>query len=192
MLRLAKKIWKSNWYKFFLWNFSAFKNMKQANCHSVAKHWILKTSSSFNITSNRLSESERYNPLVGERYSLGLDRYLYGSDWTRQPPGRYNTRDPSRPDFGGTPGKFPWGDGTSPNDVSQNEFSGTSGPQNELYQEHNVPALIHTCHFASHICIVSCMKWQGSSIPGTLCVSETRSIWVQGVPEDSYGDTNKK
>jgi len=41
-----------------------------------------------------------------------------------------------------------WGDGTSRNDVSPYECSGTSGPLDESSQKHNVPGTIHSCHFA--------------------------------------------
>jgi len=42
-----------------------------------------------------------------------------------------------------------WGDGTSWNDVSLYKVSRTPSPQNESSQKHNVPALIHPCHYAS-------------------------------------------
>jgi len=41
-----------------------------------------------------------------------------------------------------------WGDGTSRNDVSPYECSGTPGPPNESSRKHKVPDLIHPCHFA--------------------------------------------
>jgi len=41
-----------------------------------------------------------------------------------------------------------WGDGTSRNDVSLDECSGTLGPLNETSRKHKVPALIHPCYFA--------------------------------------------
>jgi len=44
---------------------------------------------------------------------------------------------------------FWWGDGTSGNDVSSYEFSGTPGSQNEPSRKHNVTALMHPRHYAS-------------------------------------------
>jgi len=40
------------------------------------------------------------------------------------------------------------GDGTSRNDVSPYKCSGTTDPLDESSRKHNVPALIHPCHFA--------------------------------------------
>jgi len=44
---------------------------------------------------------------------------------------------------------FWWCDETFPNDVSPYEFSGIPSNLDESSQRHNVPALIHPCHFAS-------------------------------------------
>jgi len=55
------------------------------------------------------------------------------------------------------PGNYPcrgqdsriWsGDGTSRNDISPHECSGTPGPQINHPRWHNVPSLIHLCHYA--------------------------------------------
>jgi len=43
-----------------------------------------------------------------------------------------------------------WGDGTSRNAVSLYKFSGTLGPQIIRPWWHNIPALIHPCHYASY------------------------------------------
>ena len=41
-----------------------------------------------------------------------------------------------------------WGDGTSRKDLSPYECSETPCPLDETSRKHNVPALIHPCHFA--------------------------------------------
>jgi len=59
-----------------------------------------------------------------------------------------------------------WGDGTSRNDVSQYEFSENPGPLDELSLKHNVPALIHPCHFASISTYSIMNNDRGVSMPG--------------------------
>jgi len=66
-----------------------------------------------------------------------------------------------------------WGDGTSRNDMSPYECSGTPGPQINCPWWHNVPALIHPCHYASTNTYRLMQKdrdvsMQGFSVSGTI------------------------
>jgi len=82
-----------------------------------------------------------------------------------------------------------WGDGRSWNDVSPYECSGTPGPQINRPWWHNVPALIHPCHYA--LCNTYRLMQNGRDISmHGHCVSGTLHLGGPGIPENSYGDTS--
>jgi len=70
-------------------------------------------------------------------------------------------------------GPIRWGDGTTRNNVSQCECSGTPGPQINRPLLHNVPGLIHSCHFAPYTTFRLLqndrdLSMQGDCAPGRL------------------------
>ena len=77
-------------------------------------------------------------------------------------------------------------DGTSRNDVSPYECS---GPKINRPLKHNVPGLIHPCHYA--LCNTFWLLQNGRdvSLKGH-CASGTIHLGDQGVPAYSYGDTS--
>jgi hypothetical protein len=82
-----------------------------------------------------------------------------------------------------------WDDGTSRNDVSPYELSGTPGPLYEFSRKHNVPALIHPCNFAPTKTYRLMHNDKEVSNQGH-CVPRDDSFGDQGFPERSDGDTS--
>jgi len=72
-----------------------------------------------------------------------------------------------------------WGDGTSRNLVSPYECSGTPGPQMNRPLWHNVPELIHPCHFASYNTFRLVQNDRDVSMQGH-CVSGSLHLGDQG------------
>jgi len=74
---------------------------------------------------------------------------------------------------------FRWGDGTSRNDVSPYECSGTPGPQINRTLWHNIPGLTHPCYFDHIYVLYHAYNDRDVSIQGH-CVSGTIDLGDQG------------
>jgi len=88
------------------------------------------------------------------------------------------------------PHAFPGGDGTSWNEVSLYEFSGTPVPQNESYRNTTslhwqIPVIMH-CTIST-----SCCKMTGIYKCRDICFLDDW-FWGPGVPENSFRDISFK
>jgi len=83
-----------------------------------------------------------------------------------------------------------WGDGTFRNDVSSFECSGTPGPQINRPLRHNVPGLIHPCHYALYNTFRLVQNDRDVTMQG-YCVSRTMHLRDQRWYSQSHKDILK-